>query len=123
MARVHGGVGTEDGGIYCPGASLAFYLVTARTSEGVGVDLREESGINLTIEKMINAIPSIIAYDIANSVTGELHIITEGHSSLRALALQDKLRELGNAVGINKCDISGTIVSPGQGFIVSVAAV
>lgn len=121
--RVNGTVGTEDGGILSPGASLAFYLVTVKDASATAVDLRTESEVNEAIELVVRAIPSTIAYDIANASTGVIHVITDGHAASSASALQTALRALGTSIGTNGVDVSGTTVSAGAGFTVSASAV
>lgn len=121
--RVNGTAGAEDGGIISPGASLAFYLVTVKDVSAVVVDLRAESEVNEAIELVVRAIPTTIAYDIANASSGVIHAICDGHAAFSAAALQTALRALGTTVGTNNIDVSGTTVSAGAGFTVTSSAV
>ena len=121
--RVNGTAGAEDGGIISPGASLAFYVVTVLNVSAAAIDLRPESEVNEAIELVVRAIPSTIAYDIANASTGVIHVITDGHAAPSAAALQTALRALGTTVGTNNIDVSGTTVSAGAGFTVNSSAV
>lgn len=121
--RVNGTAGAEDGGILSPGASLAFYKVTVKDASAAAVDLRAESEINEAIELLVRAIPTTIAYDIANATSGIIHVICDGHAALSAAALQTSLRALGTSIGTNGIDVSGTVVEAGAGFTVSSSAV
>jgi hypothetical protein len=121
--RVNGTAGAEDGGIISPGASLAFYVVTVLNVSAAAIDLRPESEVNEAIELVVRAIPSTIAYDIANASTGVIHVITDGHAAPSAAALQTALRALGTTVGTNNIDVSGSTVSAGAGFTVNSSAV
>ena len=121
--RINGTAGTETGGIIAPGASLAFYLVTVIDGAAAAVDLRPESEVNEAIELVIRAIPGTIAYDIANAGTGVIHVICDGHAALSAAALQTALRAMGDDVGTNSIDVTGTTVAAGAGFTVTSSAV
>jgi len=121
--RVNGSVGTETGGIYSPGVSTAFYLITVKDASNTAVDLRPESEVNEAIEYVVRAVPSVIIYDIANAATGVIHAIADGHAALSAAALQTAIRALGTTVGNNSIDVSGTTVAAGLGFTVSASAV
>jgi len=121
--RINGSVGTETGGIYSPGVSTAFYLITVKDAAASAIDLRPESETGEAIEAVVRAIPSVIVYDIANASTGVIHAITDGHAALSAAALQTAIRALGTTVGNNSIDVSGTTVQAGLGFSVSAAAV
>jgi len=121
--RINGSVGTETGGIYSPGVSTAFYLVTVKNAAAAAVDLRPESETDEAIEHVVRAIPSVIVYDIANAATGVIHAISDGHAASSAAALQTAIRALGTTVGVNSIDVSGTTVQAGLGFSVSTTAV
>jgi hypothetical protein len=121
--RVYGTVGTEDGGIYSPGASLAFYKITVKDASAAAVDLRAESEINEAIELVVRTVPAIVAYDIANATSGIIHVITDGVNAWPASLLQTALRALGTSIGTNGIDVSGTVVEAGLGFTVSSTAV
>ena len=121
--RVNGTAGAEDGGIIAPGASLAFYLVTVKDAAAAAIDLRPESEVNEAIELVIRSIPTTIAYDIANASTGVIHVICDGHAALSAAALQTALRAMGDDVGTNSIDVTGTTVAAGAGFTVTSSAV
>ena len=121
--RVNGTAGAEDGGIIAPGASLDFYVVTVKDTSAAAIDLRPESEVNEAIELVVRAIPGTIAYDIANAATGVIHVITDGHAAPSAAALQTALRAMGDDVGTNSIDVTGTTVAAGAGFTVSSSAV
>jgi hypothetical protein len=117
--RVNGSVGTEDGGIYSPGASLAFYKITVKDASATAVDLRPESEINEAIELVVRTVPSIVAYDIVNLATGIIYVITDGANAWPAALLQTAIRGLGTSIGNDSIDVSGTVVDAGLGFTVS----
>ena len=121
--RVNGTAGSEDGGIYSPGASLAFYKITVKDASAAAVDLRPESEINEAIELVVRTVPAIVAYDIANDNTGIIHVITDGVNSWSASLLQDAIRALGTSIGNDGIDVSGTVVQAGLGFTVSSSAI
>ena len=121
--RVNGSVGTTDGGIYNPGASLAFFVVTVKDGSAAAVDLRSSDGTGQALESVFFAFPTgVIAYDTANANTGVIHIIVDGANAPGAAALQATIRAMGT-VGSDSKDVSGTTVSAGAGFTVSASAV
>ena len=122
--RVNGNVGTTDGGIYNPGASLAFFKITVKDGSATAVDLRSKDGTGQSVEAIFFAFPTgIIAYDMANANTGVLHVITDGHAAHTVASLQAAIRALGTSVGSDGADVSGTVVEAGAGFTVSSTAV
>lgn len=121
--RVNGSVGTTDGGIYNPGASLAFFVVTVKDGSAAAVDLRSSDATGQALEAVFFAFPTgVIAYDTANANTGVIHIIVDGVNAPGAAALQATIRAMGT-VGSDEKDVSGTTVSAGAGFTVSASAV
>ena len=121
--RVNGSVGTTDGGIYNPGASLAFFVVTVKDGSAAAVDLRSSDATGQALESVFFAFPTgIIAYDTANANTGVIHVIVDGANAPGAAALQATIRAMGT-VGSDSKDVSGTTVSAGAGFTVSASAV
>jgi hypothetical protein len=124
VTRVNGNVGTTDGGIYNPGATLAFYLITAKDASATAVDLRAEDVTLGAAESILFALPTgIIAYDMANASTGVIHVICDGHAAPSAATLQAAIRALGDSVGVGPVDLTGSTVSAGVGFTVSASAV
>lgn len=122
--RVNGSVGTTDGGIYNPGASLAFFVVTVKDGSAAAVDLRSSDATGQALESVFFAFPTgIIAYDTANAATGVIHVIVDGANAPGAAALQATVRALGTSVGSDEKDVSGSTVSAGAGFTVSASAV
>jgi hypothetical protein len=121
--RVNGSVGTTDGGIYNPGASLAFFVVTVKDGSAAAVDLRSSDATGQALEAVFFAFPTgVIAYDTANANTGVIHVIVDGANAPGAAALQASIRAMGT-VGSDSKDVSGTTVSAGAGFTVSASAV
>ena len=121
--RVNGSVGTTDGGIYNPGASLAFFVVTVKDGADAAVDLRSSDGTGQALEAVFFAFPTgVIAYDTANANTGVIHVIVDGANAPGAAALQANIRAMGT-VGSDEKDVSGTTVAAGAGFTVSASAV
>lgn len=121
--RVNGSVGTTDGGIYNPGASLAFFVVTVKDGSATAVDLRSSDATGQALESVFFAFPTgVIAYDTANANTGVIHVIVDGANAPGAAALQATIRAMGT-VGSDEKDVSGTTVSAGAGFTVSASAV
>jgi hypothetical protein len=121
--RVNGSVGTTDGGIYNPGASLAFFVVAVKDGSGTAVDLRSSDATGQALESVFFAFPTgVIAYDTANANTGVIHVIVDGANAPGAAALQATIRAMGT-VGSDSKDVSGTTVQAGAGFTVSASAV
>lgn len=121
--RVNGSVGTTDGGIYNPGASLAFFVVTVKDGSATAVDLRSSDATGQALEAVFFAFPTgVIAYDTANANTGVIHVIVDGANAPGAAALQASIRAMGT-VGSDGKDVSGSTVSAGAGFTVSASAV
>jgi hypothetical protein len=56
--RVNGSVGTTDGGIYNPGASLAFFVVTVKDGSAAAVDLRSSDATGQALEAVFFAFPT-----------------------------------------------------------------
>ena len=122
--RVNGSVGTTDGGIYNPGASLAFFKVTVKDGSASAVDLRSSDASGQALEAVFFAFPTgVIAYDSANANTGIIHVIVDGVNAPSAAALQTTIRAMGTSVGSDSKDVSGTVVEAGAGFTVSASAV
>lgn len=124
-ARVNGGVGIASAAaIYSPSVSSAFYKITVLNASAVAQDLSSEAtGPYHTLEYIIQAVPSVLAYDIANASTGVIHVIADGVNAPTAAALQTAIRALGTSVGTETIDVSGTTVAAGLGFTVSATAV
>ena len=121
--RVNGSVGTTDGGIYNPGASLAFFKVTVKDGSASAVDLRSSDATGQALEAIFFAFPTgVIAYDSANANTGVIHVIVDGVNAPGAAALQATIRAMGT-VGSDSKDVTGTVVEAGAGFTVSATAV
>lgn len=121
--RVNGSVGTTDGGIYNPGASLAFFVVAVKDGSAAAVDLRSSDATGQALEAVFFAFPTgVIAYDTANANTGVIHVIVDGANAPGAAALQSTIRAMGT-VGSDSKDVSGSTVSAGAGFTVSASAV
>lgn len=121
--RVNGSVGTTDGGIYNPGASLAFFKITVKDGSASAVDLRSSDATGQALEAVFFAFPTgVIAYDSANANTGVIHVIVDGVNAPGAAALQATIRAMGT-VGSDSKDVSGTVVEAGAGFTVSASAV
>jgi hypothetical protein len=121
--RVNGSVGTTDGGIYNPGASLAFFVVAVKDGSAAAVDLRSSDATGQALESVFFAFPTgVIAYDTANANTGVIHVIVDGANAPSAAALQANIRAMGT-VGSDNKDVSGTTVQAGAGFTVSASAV
>jgi len=121
--RVNGSVGTTDGGIYNPGASLAFFKVTVKDGSATAVDLRSSDATGQALEAIFFAFPTgVIAYDTANANTGVIHVVVDGVNAPGAAALQATIRAMGT-VGSDSKDVSGTVVEAGVGFTVSSSAV
>ena len=121
--RVNGSVGTTDGGIYNPGASLAFFKVTVKDGSAAAVDLRSSDATGQALESVFFAFPTgVIAYDTANANTGVIHVIVDGANAPGAAALQATIRAMGT-VGSDSKDVSGSVVEAGAGFTVSASAV
>ena len=120
---VNGSVGTTDGGIYNPGASLAFFKVTVKDGSAAAVDLRSSDATGQALEAVFFAFPTgVIAYDSANANSGVIHVIVDGANAPGAAALQATIRAMGT-VGSDSKDVSGTVVEAGAGFTVSASAV
>lgn len=121
--RVNGSVGTTDGGIYNPGASLAFFVVAVKDGSAAAVDLRSSDATGQALEAVFFAFPTgVIAYDSANANSGVIHVIVDGANAPGAAALQATIRAMGT-VGSDSKDVSGTVVEAGAGFTVSASAV
>jgi hypothetical protein len=121
--RVNGSVGTTDGGIYNPGASLAFFVVAVKDGADEAVDLRSSDATGQALESVFFAFPTgVIAYDTANAASGVIHVIVDGVNAPGAVALQAIIRAMGT-VGSDSKDVSGTTVQAGAGFTVSASAV
>ena len=121
--RVNGSVGTTDGGIYNPGASLAFFKVTVKDGSASAVDLRSSDATGQALEAVFFAFPTgVIAYDTANANTGVIHVVVDGANAPGAAALQATIRAMGT-VGSDSKDVSGSVVEAGAGFTVSASAV
>jgi hypothetical protein len=117
-----GAVGTLNGTSGAQvGASLKFYLITAKDNSASAVDLRsEDDATNEVFETIIRALPSgVLAYFAANAGTGVISVIVDGVNAPDASVVQTALRALGASVGANAIDLRGTTVADGVSFTVA----
>ena len=103
------------------GASLKFYLITAKDNSAGAIDLRpEDDATNEVFETIIRALPSgVLAYFAANASSGVISVIVDGVNAPDASVVQTALRALGASVGANGIDLRGTTVADGVSFTVA----
>jgi hypothetical protein len=94
------------------GAEVAFFWIDIIGADSTPVDLRGELGYNQTVYNVVNTIMQrgIILYQrIDNSNSGRMDVCLE-RTAWTAGELQNTIRALGNSVGTNSIDVSGTQV-------------
>lgn len=117
-----GAVGTLNGTSGAQvGASVKFFLITAKDGSNAAVDLRsEDDGDNEAFEAILRVLPQgVLAYYAANANSGVISVVVDGVNAPQAAELQTTIRALGTAVGANSVDLSGTTVALGTSFTVA----
>ena len=106
------------------GASVKFYLITAKDAGTTAVDLRPlDDATNEAFELIMRALPSgILSYFATDSAAGTISVVVDGHAAPSAAALQVTLRALGATAGPTggtTVDLTGTTVADGTSFTVA----
>ena len=110
----YGGAGSVQQNL---GASVAFFLITAKNGSASARDLRTQTGSGGAIEAIFRNLPQgILAYFITNDNSGVISIVVDGVNAPTAASLQSALQALGT---VNGMDISGTTVTLGTSFVVA----
>ena len=84
------------------------FLITVQNASNSDIDLRaEDDAIDEAVEEILGEINPLM-FTVKDNNSGEIHIITD--VSLSAADIQQRIRNLGTAVGPNDVDVTGTDV-------------
>jgi len=117
IARVNGR-SCDAGTLYASNAKVM--LITVKDENGDPVDLTdgsEDQEIGGAVEEILKEINPLV-FLVEDDDQGKIFIAVD--VSLSAQGIQDRIRNLGEEVGPNDIDVSGTTVEEGDGFAVTV---
>lgn len=93
------------------------FLVTVKNAAASARDLRaEDDAVDETVELIMKEINPLM-FLVTDSSAGTIHIVTD--VSLSASDLQTRIRNLGDAVGPNDIDVTGTTVAAATAITVT----
>lgn len=105
VTRIHG-LDCTVGTLYSLNAKA--FLVTVKNTGGSARDLRaEDDAVDETVEMIVKELNPLM-FLVTDSAAGTIHIVMDVNRS--AADLQARIRALGNAVGPNDVDVTGTTV-------------
>ena len=82
------------------------YLLTVQNASNSAIDLRaEDDAVDEAVEMVLKEINPLM-FSVTNSNAGTIHIIMDMNSS--AADIQQRIRNLGTAVGPNDIDVTGS---------------
>lgn len=86
--------------------SCKAFLVTVQNASNANIDLRaEDDAVDEAVEMVLKEINPLM-FSVTNSNAGTIHIIMDMNSS--AADIQQRIRNLGTAVGPNNIDVTGS---------------
>jgi hypothetical protein len=93
------------------------FLITVKNAAASARDLRDEDdAVDEAVELIMKEINPLM-FLVTNSSAGTIHIVTD--ISLSASDLQTRIRNLGDAVGPNDIDVTGTTVAAATAIAVT----
>ena len=116
VARVNGR-DCDAGELYALNAKLM--LVTVKDKTNTAVDLTdgdEDKEIGGAVEEILKEVNPLV-FLVEDAANGRIFLAVDVSQS--AQSIQDRIRYLGEEVGPNDVDVSGTTVEEGDGFAVT----
>jgi hypothetical protein len=102
------GLRNTVGTLYADNCNL--FLITVKVAAGTAVDLQaEDDAINEVVESIVRELnPS--AFFVPADSSGKIHVVMD-KSVNDAAELQVRIRNMGNSLGANNIDVTGTTVA------------
>ena len=86
--------------------SVKAFLITVQDASNSNIDLRaEDDAVDVAVEEILGEINPLM-FTVKDNNSGQIHIITD--RNLSAADIQQRIRNLGTAVGPNDVDVTGT---------------
>ena len=93
------------------------FLVTVKNAAASARDLRaEDDAVDETVEMIVKELNPLMFF-VTDSSAGTMHIVTDVSQS--AADIQQRIRNLGTAVGPNDVDVTGTTVADAASITVA----
>ena len=114
VTRVNG-LDATAGTLYSVNAKA--YLVTVQNASNSNIDLRaEDDAVDEAVEMIVTELNPLM-YLVTNSNAGTIHVVMDERSN--AADMQQRIRNLGTAVGPNDIDVTGSDVAAASAIAVS----
>ncbi len=109
------GLNATAGTLYSVNAKA--YLVTIQNASNSNIDLRaEDDAVDEAVEMIVKELNPLM-YLVTNSNAGTIHVVMDERSN--AADMQQRIRNLGTAVGPNDIDVTGSDVAAASAIAVS----
>lgn len=109
------GLNATAGTLYSVNAKA--YLVTVQNASNSNIDLRaEDDAVDEAVEMIVKELNPLM-YLVTNSNAGTIHVVMDERSN--AADMQQRIRNLGTAVGPNDIDVTGSDVAAASAIAVS----
>ena len=109
------GLNATAGTLYSVNAKA--YLVTVQNASNSNSDLRaEDDAVDEAVEMIVKELNPLM-YLVTNSAAGTIHVVMDERSN--AADMQQRIRNLGTAVGPNDIDVTGSDVAAASAIAVS----
>lgn len=109
------GLNATAGTLYSVNAKA--YLVTIQNASNSNIDLRaEDDAVDEAVEMIVKELNPLM-YLVTDSNAGTIHVIMDERSN--AADMQQRIRNLGTAVGPNNIDVTGSDVAAASAIAVS----
>ena len=109
------GLNATAGTLYSVNAKA--YLVTVQNASNSNIDLRaEDDAVDEAVEMIVKELNPLM-YLVTNSAAGTIHVVMDERSN--AADMQQRIRNLGTAVGPNDIDVTGSDVAAASAIAVS----
>lgn len=109
------GLNATAGTLYSVNAKA--YLVTVQNASNTNIDLRaEDDAVDEAVEMIVKELNPLM-YLVTNSNAGTIHVVMDERSN--AADMQQRIRNLGTAVGPNDIDVTGSDVAAASAIAVS----
>ena len=93
------------------------FLITVQNASNSDIDLRaEDDAVDEAVEQILKEVNPLM-FSVKDDASGEIHIITDISAS--AADIQQRIRNLGTAVGPNGVDVTGTDVVEATGLTIA----
>jgi len=98
------GLGVTAGTLYSHGANG--FKLTVQNASNANIDLRaEDDAVDEAVEEIINELNPLM-YFVVNDNSGVIHLIMDKNHT--AADIQQRVRNLGSAVGANSINVTGS---------------